>query len=82
MHERDRPLDRLGRHRVHDHGRPGRFRHRPGRRQPAAAIGHGRRARARLPLGEEAVARIRGKLERQLADLETTMDLTLSTAYS
>jgi len=36
----------------------------------------------RLPLGEEAVARIRGKLERQLADLESTMDLTLSTAYS
>jgi NAD(P)-dependent dehydrogenase (short-subunit alcohol dehydrogenase family) len=36
----------------------------------------------RLPLGEEAVARIRGKLERQLADLEATMDLTLSTAYS
>jgi len=36
----------------------------------------------RLPLGEEAVARIRGKLERQLADLESTMALTLSTAYS
>ena len=36
----------------------------------------------RLPLGEEAVARIRGKLERQLADLEATVDLTLSTAYS
>jgi len=36
----------------------------------------------RLPLGEEAVARIRGKLERQLADLESTMDLTLSTAYA
>jgi hypothetical protein len=30
---------------------------------------------------KEAVARIRGKLERQLADLETTMDLALSTAY-
>ena len=36
----------------------------------------------RLPLGKEAVARIRGKLERQLADLETTRDLALSTAYS
>ena len=36
----------------------------------------------RLPLGEEVVARIRGKLERQLADLESTMALTLSTAYS
>jgi NAD(P)-dependent dehydrogenase (short-subunit alcohol dehydrogenase family) len=42
-------------------------------RAPAAPL--------RLPLGKEAVARIRGKLERQLADLETTMDLALSTAY-
>ena len=43
-------------------------------RAPAAPL--------RLPLGKEAVARIRGKLERQLADLETTRDLALSTAYS
>jgi hypothetical protein len=35
----------------------------------------------RLPLGKEAVARIRTKLERQLADMESTMALTLSTAY-
>lgn len=35
----------------------------------------------RLPLGREAVARIRGKLERQLADLDTTAELSLSTAY-
>ena len=36
----------------------------------------------RLPLGKEAVARIRAKLERQLADLDATTDLSLSTAYS
>jgi hypothetical protein len=43
-------------------------------RAPAAPL--------RLPLGKEAVVRIRTKLERQLADMETTMDLTLSTAYA
>jgi len=42
-------------------------------RAPAAPL--------RLPLGKEAVARIRTKLERQLADMESTMALTLSTAY-
>ena len=36
----------------------------------------------RLPLGKEAVARIRGKLERQLADLATTEALSVSTAYA
>jgi NAD(P)-dependent dehydrogenase (short-subunit alcohol dehydrogenase family) len=35
----------------------------------------------RLPLGKEAVARIRTKLERQLADLDATEALSLSTAY-
>jgi len=43
-------------------------------RAPAAPL--------RLPLGKEAVARIRAKLERQLTDMESTMDLALSTAYS
>ena len=36
----------------------------------------------RLPLGKEAVARIRAKLERQLADLDATTDLSLSTAFA
>jgi NAD(P)-dependent dehydrogenase (short-subunit alcohol dehydrogenase family) len=35
----------------------------------------------RLPLGKEAVARIRTKLEGQIADLDTTEALSLSTAY-
>jgi NAD(P)-dependent dehydrogenase (short-subunit alcohol dehydrogenase family) len=50
----------------------------------AAIIATVRAAEAplRLPLGKEAVARIRGKLERQLADLESTEALTLSTAYA
>ena len=43
-------------------------------RAPAAPL--------RLPLGKEAVARIRAKLERQIVDMESTMDLALSTAYS
>ena len=43
-------------------------------RAPAAPL--------RLPLGKEAVARIRTKLERQLTDMESTMNLALSTAYS
>jgi NAD(P)-dependent dehydrogenase (short-subunit alcohol dehydrogenase family) len=42
-------------------------------RAPAAPL--------RLPLGKEAVTRIRTKLERQLADIESTMARTLSTAY-
>ena len=42
---------------------------------------HDPAAPLRLPLGKEAVARIRTKLERQLADMESTMALTLSTAY-
>lgn len=43
-------------------------------RAPAAPL--------RLPLGKEAVARIRAKLERQIVDMESTMDLALPTAYS
>ena len=35
----------------------------------------------RLPLGRAAAARIRGKLERRLAYLDATMELSLSTAY-
>jgi NAD(P)-dependent dehydrogenase (short-subunit alcohol dehydrogenase family) len=50
----------------------------------AAIIATVRAAEAplRLPLGKEAVARIRGKLERQLADLESTEALSVSTAYA
>ena len=50
----------------------------------AAIIATVRAAHAplRLPLGKEAVARIRGKLERQLADIEVTEALSLSTAYA
>ncbi|MDT7575508.1 MAG: hypothetical protein QOH17_1841 [Pseudonocardiales bacterium] len=50
----------------------------------AAIIATVRSAEAplRLPLGKEAVARIRGKLERQLADLESTEALSVSTAYA
>jgi NAD(P)-dependent dehydrogenase (short-subunit alcohol dehydrogenase family) len=36
----------------------------------------------RLPLGKEAVERIRAKLERQLADLDATAALSASTAYA
>jgi short-subunit dehydrogenase len=35
----------------------------------------------RLPLGERAVRRIRAKLQGQLADLEATEELSLSTAF-
>ncbi|HEY0816387.1 MAG TPA: oxidoreductase [Pseudonocardia sp.] len=50
----------------------------------AAIIATVRAAEAplRLPLGKEAVARIRGKLERQLADLDATEALAMSTAYA
>ena len=67
------PVPRSGRRAAE---RPGEGRGRDHRHGPRPA------APLRLPLGKEAVARIRAKLERQLADLETTMDLALSTAYS
>jgi hypothetical protein len=40
VHERDRPLDRLGRHRVHDHGWPRRLGHRAGDERHTESVRH------------------------------------------